>query len=446
MIAKNDSLVERVWRAGVVGAGGAGFPTWKKIDARAEIVIVNGAECEPLLRNDQQLMASRAAEILRGLKLVMKAVGAKEGVVALKEKYRAAIGELSRLIKPADGVRLHPLKGVYPAGDEFVLVYEVCRRVVPAGKIPLAVGVLVSNPETFLNIARAEKGEAVTGRFLTVTGAVKRPKTLRLPIGTPLKRAVELAGGATVEDPALVVGGPMMGEVASHDGEPVTKTTSSIIVLPRDHKVVVRKQQALDFDLRKTMEICCQCVYCTLICPRSLLGHEFKPHLVMRSLALGLPYPRSPGLSSAAACCACDLCGVYSCPMELPIGRLNKKIAGELEDWNWKRTPQPERPRPAPLREYSLVPVSRLTSRLELKDYDLPAPTDDHDHTVDRVFIPLKQHIGRPAGAVVKRNQKVKQGDLIGGMEPGEMGARVHASISGTVREVTAEMVVIEAG
>ena len=429
----------------MVGAGGAGFPTWKKIDAKAEIVIVNGAECEPLLRNDRELMAGQAAEILRGLKLVMAAVGAKQGVVALKEKYNVAVKEFSRRIKAADRVKLHLLSSVYPAGDEFVLVYEVTGRVVPAGSIPLEVRVLVSNVETFYNISRAERGESVTSRFLTITGAVRQPKTLRLPIGTPLSKAVELAGGATIEDWVIVTGGAMMGELAAHPGQPITKTTSSIIVLPREHPVVTRKSQSLDFDLRRTMEICCQCVYCTLICPRSLLGHEFKPHLVMRSLAMGLPFPESPGYSSASFCCACDLCGVYSCPMGLPIGRLNRKIAASLSDWNWKKTRQPAEFRPSQLREYSLVPVSRLASRLNLKEYDRPAPPDDRDFMVERVTIPLKQHIGRAAKAVVKKKQKVKKGDLIGETARNELGARVHASISGVVTEVTGEAVTISA-
>lgn len=442
---KSNSLVEKVWKAGVVGAGGAGFPTWKKIDARVETVIVNGAECEPLLRNDQQVMKLKSREIIRGLELVMKTTGAKRGIIALKKKYTAAINNFQKEIKGKPGLSLHYLESVYPAGDEFVLVYETTGKVVPAGAIPLQVGVLVSNVETFYNIFRAERGQPVISRYLTVTGAVREPKTLKLPVGTPFRMAIELAGGASLKNWVIIAGGPMMGEVTADPESPVTKTTSSIIVLSPEHPVVTRKTRSLEFDLSTTRAICCQCVYCTLVCPRALIGHNFKPHLVMRQLGLGLPFPCSPGLSSAPFCSACDLCGAYGCPMNLPIGRLNKQIAGEMKNWNWETLPQPEIYTPSPMRESSLIPVSRLTTRLQLEDYDRPAPFDDQKVKVTRVKIPLQQHIGRPASPVVNKNQKVKRGQVIGKIPRGTVGALVHASISGIVKEANQNFVVISA-
>lgn len=442
---KADSLVEQVWRAGVVGAGGAGFPTWKKIDARVETVIVNGAECEPLLRNDQQVMASRPVEVVRGLALTMAATGASRGVIALKKKYAAAIAVLQKEITGRSDISLHLLESVYPAGDEFVLVYEVTGKVIPPGEIPLQAGVLVSNVETFVNIASAERGEPVISRCLTVTGAVREPKTLVLPVGTPLRAAVDLAGGPAVDDWMIVIGGPMMGEVVSDPGRPLTKTTSAVIVLPAGHPVVTRKTAALDLDLRKIQSVCCQCDYCTLVCPRALLGHNFKPHIVMRQIAMGLPFPGLPGVTAAAQCCNCDLCGIYSCPMNLPIGRLNKYVTGRMKEWNWAPPPPREFYRALPRREYSLIPVSRLTSRLGLADYDRPAPPGETDYSPPRVEIPLQQHIGRPAEPVVKKNQQVKAGDLIADIERSALGARVHASITGTVEKVTPEAVTIAA-
>lgn len=441
----SDSLVDQVWQAGVVGAGGAGFPTWKKIDARVETVIVNGAECEPLLRNDQQVMATQAGEVVRGLGLVMKATGASRGVIALKKKYTAAIASLEEEIKGRNELRLHLMENIYPAGDEFIIVYEVTGKVIPPGEIPLKVGILVSNVETFCNISRAERGEPVVSRHLTVTGAVKEPMTLRLPVGTPLRAAVELAGGATVPDWTVVTGGPMMGEVIDDLDLPVTKTTSAVIVLPADHPVVIRKTRSLEFDLSKIQSICCQCDYCTLVCPRALIGHNFKPHLVMRSIALGLPFPHSPGLSSAPFCSNCDLCGVYSCPMNLPIGRFNQQVAAGMGEWDWKSIPPQETCTPSPRREYSLIPVARLTSRLRLNEYDRAAPMAESYFKPDMVTIPLKQHIGEPAYPVVKERQKVLVGEVIGDIDPGVIGARVHASISGVVQEVTDESVTIVA-
>jgi len=437
--------VDKVWKAGVVGAGGAGFPTWKKIDARVKTVIVNGAECEPLLRNDQQLMALQAGEIIRGLRLVMNSTGASSGVIALKKKYTTAITALRAQIKGDREMRLHLMDSVYPAGDEFVIVYEVTGKVIPPGEIPLKVGILVSNVETFRNISRAERGEPVISRHLTVTGAVRSPITLELPIGTPLRAAVDLAGGPAIDDWVIVTGGPMMGEVADNLDLPVTKTTSAIIVLPADHPVVTRKTRSLDFDLRKIQSICCQCDYCTLVCPRTLLGHNFKPHIVMRQISMGLPIPDSPGITSAKLCCNCDLCGVYSCPMNLPIGRFNKQVSELIKDGDWETIPTLTEYSPSPMREYSLIPVSRLTSRLELKKYDRAAPWLDSDFQPEIVTIPLKQHIGQPAQSVVKEKQKVKAGDLIGDIDPGTMGARVHASITGIINKISTESVIIHA-
>ncbi len=445
MSTKADSLVEKVWLAGVVGAGGAGFPTWKKIDARVETVIVNGAECEPLLRNDQQVMAARAGEVVRGLSLTMAATGASRGVIALKKKYTAAIAALNREIAGNEAISLHLLESVYPAGDEFVLVYEVTGKVIPPGEIPLKVGVLVSNVETFANISAAERGDPVISRCLTVTGAVRDPKTLILPVGTPLKAAIDLAGGPAVEEWTIVTGGPMMGEAVFDPGRPLTKTTSAVIVLPAGHPVVTRKTASLEFDLRKIQSICCQCDYCTLVCPRALLGHNFKPHIVMRQIAMGLPIPGLPGITSAPQCCNCDLCGVYSCPMNLPIGRLNKQLAGRLKEGEWEPAEKLESYRPSPMREYSLIPVSRLTSRLELAGYDRPAPLEETDYSPPRVEIPLKQGIGKPAGPVVEEGKRVAAGDLLGDLEPGTMGARVHASIGGIVEKVTLESIIIAA-
>lgn len=442
---KTDNLVEAVWKAGVVGAGGAGFPTWKKIDARVETVIINGAECEPLLRNDQQLMAVQAGEIVRGLKLVMNSTGAKRGIIALKKKYTAAIASLRKEIKGDGKLSLHLMDSIYPAGDEFVIVYEVTGKVIPPGEIPLKVGILVSNVETFRNISRAERGEPVISRHLTVTGAVRRPITLELPIGTPIRAAVDLAGGPVIDDWVIVTGGPMMGEVTDNLNLPITKTTSAIIVLPADHPVVTRKTQSLEFDLRKIQSICCQCDYCTLVCPRSLLGHNFKPHLVMRQISLGLPFPDSPGITAAKLCCNCDLCGVYSCPMNLPIGRLNKQVAGEMKDLGWDNPPGLPEYSPPPMRKYSLIPVGRLTSRLRLKEYDRSAPILDSDFQPEVVTIPLKQHIGQTARPVVKKGQRVSSGELIGDLEQGTMGARVHASINGVIKIISKDSITIHA-
>jgi Na+-translocating ferredoxin:NAD+ oxidoreductase RnfC subunit len=434
-------LVTKVWEAGVVGAGGAGFPTWKKIDAQVDTVIANGAECEPLLRNDQNLMAARAKEIVRGMELVISSMKAKEGIIGLKKKYTKAVAAFKNELKGKEHIRLHLMKSVYPAGDEFVLVYEATGKLVPEKGIPLDVGVVVSNVETFANIAAADKGRSVTSRFVTVTGAVREPKTVIAPIGMPLSELIAAGGGTHLDDHVILTGGPMMGTIEMDPSAPVTKTTTSIIVLPPDNPTAVRKTRPLSIDINITKAICCQCIYCTMICPRAMLGHNLKPHIIMRSINLGLPSPAT-NVTTAALCCNCDLCGVYSCPMSLPIGRLNTEITNTMAEMGWKPAPKTEKLSPHPMREYRLIPVSRLTRRLGLADYDFDAPLDGRKLRSGRVRIPLKQHIGKAATSVVKKGDTVKEGQLIGDIERGVMGARVHASIDGVVVHVNDEVVI----
>ena len=434
-------LVTKVWEAGVVGAGGAGFPTWKKIDATVDTVIANGAECEPLLRNDQNLMVARAKEVVRGMELVISSMKAKEGIIGLKKKYSKAVAAFKGELKGNDHIRLHLLKSVYPAGDEFVLVYEVTGKLVPERGIPLDVGVVVSNVETFANIAAAEKDRSVTSRFVTVTGAVREPKTVIAPIGMPLRELIAAAGGSPLDEYVILTGGPMMGAIEDDPMAPVMKTTTSIIILPPENPTAVRKTRPLSIDINITKAICCQCIYCTMICPRAMLGHNLKPHIIMRSLNLGLPSP-SENVTTAGLCCNCDLCGVYSCPMNLPIGRLNTEIANTMTELGWKPAPKTEKLAPHPMREYRLIPVNRLTRRLGLAEYDRDAPLDGRKLVTKRVRIPLKQHIGKAAEAVVKKGDRVKKGQLIGDIERGAMGARVHASIDGVVSHVDDEVVI----
>ena len=178
------NLIDIIAQSGIVGAGGAGFPTHVKVNAKAEYVILNGAECEPLLRVDQQLMAVETKKILEGLKLIKETVGADKVVIALKDHYTAAINSFNGLIGEYEGFSLHLLENFYPAGDEQVTVYEVTGRIVPEGGIPLNVGVIVSNVETVLNIYNAYyEDQPVTDSYVTFAGEVKNHVTMKLPLG-----------------------------------------------------------------------------------------------------------------------------------------------------------------------------------------------------------------------------------------------------------------------
>lgn len=441
----SQDLVDAVRAAGVVGAGGAGFPTHVKLAAKVDTVIANGAECDPLLQCDQRLMESRAGEMVRGVRLAMEATGAERGILALKEEYENACAALRRAIGSQQDVSLLMMESRYPAGDEFVLVYEATGRLVPETGLPLHVGCLVQNVQTLFNIARAAKGAAVTHRLLTVAGAVARPVTLWAPLGTPIRDVLGWAGGVqptpwtdrTVDDYAVVVGGPMMGRVANDLDEPVTKMTSGLLVFPRDTAVVRYMTRSKTSWVRRGISTCDQCRDCTDLCPRYLIGHNLKPHEVMRAINYGLTRPADK-VTAAVLCCECRLCEAYACPLELSPMAYYVSIKGELRSQGWvndvhKRT----KFEPHSMREYRLVPTHRLIARLGLVEWEHQiSPLDETDYRPKRVSIPLRQHIGAPARPVVSVGQQVSVGDLIGEIPQDALGANVHASIAGHVSRV----------
>ena len=277
------NLVDLVRAAGVVGAGGGGFPTHVKLAAKADTVIANGAECEPLLHKDAVVMEQAAAAMIEGMLLAMKAVGAATGIVGIKAKNKHAVEVVEAACK-GTAVRVHLLGDYYPAGDEYDLVYTTTGRLIPPGGIPLNVGAVVCNVETFVNIAAAAAGRAVTHKTLTIAGAVREPKTMTVPIGTSFRDCIAAAGGATVPDPVLCIGGMMMGETTGDLDRPITKTTGGAIILSRAHHVVARKLQPKPVQDFIGKSACDQCRYCTEFCPRFLLGYAVEPHQVMRSL------------------------------------------------------------------------------------------------------------------------------------------------------------------
>ena len=452
-----SDLVQAVRAAGVVGAGGAGFPTHVKLSSGVDTVIANGAECDPLLQCDQRLMESRAVEIVRGVQLAMEATGATRGILALKDEYRAAEAAVRRAIQTAgdrSSLSVHLLESRYPAGDEFVLVYETTGRLVPETGLPLHVGCLVQNVQTLFNIARAVRGATVTHRLLSVVGAVARPVTLWAPVGTPVREVLGWAGGIqlprwserTVDDYAIVLGGPMMGRVATSLDETVTKMTSGLLVLPRDNAVVRYMTRSKRSWVRRGISTCDQCRDCTDLCPRYLLGHDLKPHEVMRAINYGMERPAGQ-VTAAVLCCECRLCEAYACPLELSPMSYYVTIKKELQAQGWVNEVHKRADfEPHPMREYRLVPTHRLTARLGLGEWEhQTCPLDETDYRPERVLISLRQHIGAPARPVVSIGDRVAVGDLIAQIPQDALGAAIHASIAGRVSRIDSTAVEIVA-
>ncbi|MCL2368308.1 MAG: SLBB domain-containing protein [Oscillospiraceae bacterium] len=310
------SKLDKILAAGVVGAGGAGFPTHRKLAAKADVIIANGAECEPLLRVDQQVMERYAPRLVAGMRHAMEITGAKRGVICLKEKYSAAIAALNKALKDVEeDLALQLVANYYPAGDEQALVYEVTGKVVPVGGIPIQAGAVVLNVSTLVHVADAVEHETpVTDKYVTVTGEVQRPLTVRVPIGTPIRKLITYAGGP--EEPgryAAILGGPAMGAVTTDWDPPVTKTLGGIIILPRDHSLIRKKTAPLERQIKLSRSVCCQCNQCTMLCPRNILGLGTAPHKAMRALAYGTGAGLPP--EQIISCCECGICTYHACNM-----------------------------------------------------------------------------------------------------------------------------------
>lgn len=427
---------------GIVGAGGAGFPTYAKLNENAKTIILNCAECEPLLRLHRQLLEKHAREIVDTFYMMGQVMGSDDIVIGIKKAYKNAIEALNAVIGDYKGVRLGLLDEVYPAGDEVVLIYEVTGKVVAPGGLPIQSNVAVFNVETVYNVYRAiKKNTPVVDKLVSVVAEVNNPVTVRVPLGCTIEEVVALAGGKTIKNAVYFIGGPMMGNIGT-GSQPVTKTTNAVLVLPEDHLIINKKKRKASIDLKRAAASCCQCTMCTDLCPRNRLGHPIEPHKFMR--AATCKDIQDPNIFlNTMFCSSCGLCEMYSCMQSLSPRSLMADYKAGLRAAGIK-PPQGVVPKPVgEEREYRKVPMERLMARLDLIKYNKEAPLNDEVVDMKKVRILLSQHIGAPASAVVKVGDKVERGQMIA--EPGKgLSVAIHASISGTVTEVSEKYVVIE--
>ncbi|HJA92338.1 MAG TPA: SLBB domain-containing protein [Candidatus Eisenbergiella merdipullorum] len=430
-------------QSGIVGAGGAGFPTYMKIDERVQTILLNCAECEPLLKLHRQLLQHHTKQILQALAKVKETVGAAEAIIGIKGEYRETVNALNACLPDFPGMRVHLLDSVYPMGDEVVLIYEATGKVVRPGGLPIEQGIAVFNVETMYNIGRAlQEAAPVTEKLVSVVGEVASPVTLRVPLGISLSDCLEAAGGALVRDPVCLVGGPMMGNILPADS-PVTKTTNAVILLPGDHPLIRKKRQNPAIGLKRAASACCQCETCTDLCPRHALGHPIEPHKFMRAAANRDFRDANPFLNTFF-CSSCGLCELYSCPQGLSPRSLMAEYKAGLRKAGIKA---PAGVSAAPVREsrqYRKTPEERLEARLGLTRYDADAPLTEELLTAKTVKLLLSQHIGAPAVPVVKEGDRVEKGQMIAAAAEG-LSVPIHASVSGMVREVQPGAVILAA-
>jgi electron transport complex protein RnfC len=309
-------IIDAVREAGVVGMGGAAFPTHIKLtpppDCKVDTIILNGAECEPYLTADDCLMQNFPQQVVYGLLLMVKALAAREGIIALEDNKSRAAEQLRQAVASYANLRVCVAQTKYPQGAEKQLVQAVLNRVIPLGKLPAHAGVLVQNVATAVAVYEAvQLGRPVVRRLVTISGgAVRHPQNVLAPVGISGKELLDFSGGAKEEIAAIVYGGPMMGKSTNRIDTPVTKGTSGILYLTAAEVHTYEERE------------CLRCGSCSRACPMGLLPNE-----VMNNVKYGL-YDK---IEDALACIECGTC-VYVCPAHKRLTQWCR-----LAKYEWRR-------------------------------------------------------------------------------------------------------------
>lgn len=425
-----QALIDRIREAGVLGAH-SGLPTHEQLASPVECVLANAASAEPLIRVDGHLVAHHAEDVILGLKLAMQVTGARKGVLVLKRSDEAAIAEATRAIQMDGYAKFHVELQVLPpryAADAASALVEAFSD----GK-----SALVLEAMTLYHLAQAQRGQRMTRRLVTITGKVNAPKTLWAPIGTPFETLIAAAGGPSEpSEMALLVGGPLTGRLASLE-DSLSVTTSTLALLPLDHRLVRRRLIPQKVDVRRAQSTCHSCEACTDLCPVYQQGSSLAPHRVMR--ALHLPFDaRLDVFAATLDCTGCNLCTFYACPVELAPGRLMLEIQARQQ--NAKTSPA----RKLPARSRLQVPLGRLAKRLGLYGLDFEAPLDSKELKVSRIALRLTQASDMELVPSVRVGDRVAFAQIVARPTSQSRALPVHTGLAGVVRSLDGAIVIEE--
>lgn len=433
-------LKELMQQSGIVGAGGAGFPSYAKLADGADTLVVNGAECEPLLYTDYVLLQKEMPMVLTGIKAVLEYAKIPRALLCVKD-HTAKRLRLTDGTKLADRIFLKTLPDVYPMGDEISLIYQATERVVKPGNLPITSGVIVLNVETLYNVALAlKKSKPVTDKYLTIAGNIPEAIVVKVPIGTPIRELLEKNSITIPEDHTLIDGGPSMGKVINPDSAVVTKTTKSLLILPNDCEAIRTKYISGEMSIARAETACCQCTRCTDLCPRHLLGYPLEPHKMVRT-AKGAVTVMPEMVITANLCCGCGICESLACSQGIsPRAVINEYKA--LIAKNKIRYVAKDEVQPLPERDWRMIPSERWASVLGVAKFDKVGKYIGEQTDFTRAEILLRQHIGAPSVPCVKDGDRVEKGDLIAQAAEG-LSLPQYASVSGTV-SVYNDRIIIE--
>ena len=396
---------------GIVGAGGAGFPSYAKLAEGADLLLINGAECEPLLATDYILLRDELDLVLQGILEVIRHTSITKAYIGVKAHNAERLGWQDGQ-KLADGVYARALPDIYPLGDEISLIYEATGRLIDPGKLPITKGIIVYNVETMYNLGRGIRyGEAVTTKWLTIGGEVKTPVVIKVPLGTRIadifaRLNIEVKDGYTVLD-----GGPSMGKVINPKTYAVNKTTKGILILPNNSQAILSKLTNIELAVKRAETACCQCTRCTDMCPRHLLGYPLEPHKMVRT-AMGVAEVMPEMVISATLCCGCGVCESLACNQGISPKAVIDGYKALLAK-NKLRFNVPGEYKVKAEREYRMVPSDKWTSLLGISKFDKVADFGGEMYDFARVEIPLSGHIGAPSVVAISDGASVNEGDMI---------------------------------
>lgn len=324
-----ESLKTAVKESGIVGLGGAGFPTFVKLSVKdlekVEAVVINAAECEPYITSDTRTMMDNGEYVFKGIDALRKYMKVSRFIIGIENNKKDAIARMQSLADKTEDVEVHVMPSIYPQGGEKVLVFNTMGRVIPKGGLPLDVGAVVINVTTLAFIGHyLEDGIPLVEKCITVDGsAVKEPKNVIAPIGTSIADLIEAAGGYKTEPRKILYGGPMMGIAVPSDGEPVLKNTNAIIAMD-EKEAAPRKTTA-----------CIGCGACMNHCP-------FR--LDPRSIAKAYQLDRGEDLEKLCVdlCMECGCCS-YVCPANRPLVQTNKLAKVKLRACLTKKKAEAEK-------------------------------------------------------------------------------------------------------
>ncbi|PUU87984.1 electron transport complex subunit RsxC [Halanaerobium sp.] len=315
-----EEIKEIIKNSGIIGMGGAGFPTHIKLsppaDKPIDTIIINGSESEPYVSVDDRTMQEKTAKIFRGLELIKKMVGAKNGFIVCEENKEKAIKKLASEAKKWPELSYQVVDSLYPHGAEKMLIEACLNREIPEGELPMEVGVIVNNVQTAVAVAEAvDEKQPVVDRIVSVSGyGIKNPKNLIVPVGTPIKELIDYCGGVVSEDSILIIGGTMTGFKAESTEIPVTKTGFGIIILS--------ESEYKEYESR----VCIRCAKCVDACPVYITPNRITDFINNN-------YLEEAEALSLASCIECGSCA-YVCPAGRPLLRWLREGKARVRERN----------------------------------------------------------------------------------------------------------------